>query len=306
MFSPYVQREWEHALALERPNFVRPTYWEEPLPMQREQGLPPPALERLHFERIPMRASAATVPAPEAVPVPVAPAAPASAQAPAPSASRERAGTGGPMINYAAREITLKLVYYGPAAAGKSANLRYLQLHARGEARGPLLTLGEDDHRTLFFDIADGQRVRGFRIRYQVYTVPGHGAAAARAQLLKGVNGVVFVADSSTNRLADNEASFQELCETLVRLGAPARPLPLVMQFNKRDVTDAMPVEQLRRALEPRRFVDAAVGAPAAEAPGAGVLRVSGCHEFEAVALSGRGVLETFAALSGLVLETIA
>ena len=194
-------------------------------------------------------------------------------------------------LNFAGREVTIKLVYYGPALSGKTTNLRSLHQLTSDESRGRLMTLETRDDRTLFFDMlpvvfrAEGpieksgersytpsEASAGMSVRVKVFTVPGqvlHGAT--RRLVLQGADGVAFVADSQLSETENNAASFLDLRSNLKEMGMSLREMPLVIQFNKRDLPNVRPdaeVEQLaRRGREP---------------------------VFKASALKGDGVLETF------------
>ena len=193
-----------------------------------------------------------------------------------------------PMINYAAREINCKVVYYGPALCGKTTNLEVIHHRVAPDARGTLMSLATETDRTLFFDFlpVDVGAVRGFSVRFHLYTVPGQVQYdASRKLILKGVDGVVFVADSAADRLDANVESLQNLHDHLVTQGIDPRTLPLVLQYNKRDLPDALPVALLDEALK---------AGWAADAP---------AHE--AVATEGGGVFETLKTVSGLVIERL-
>lgn len=189
-------------------------------------------------------------------------------------------------LNFAAREVTLKLVYYGPALSGKTTNLRALHELTHQESRGRLMTLETKDDRTLFFDMlplvfrAEGSGSResgefakvGMSLRVKVFTVPGQVLhASTRRLVLQGADGVAFIADSQLRETEANAASFVDLRDNLHELGVSLQNLPLIIQFNKRDLagvrSDAELDELARRGKEP---------------------------VFKASAVTGRGVLESF------------
>ncbi len=185
-------------------------------------------------------------------------------------------------INYASREINCKIVYYGPGLCGKTTNLQFIYQQTAPEARGTMISLATETERTLFFDfmpLSLGE-IRGFKTRFHLYTVPGQVFYdASRKLILKGVDGVVFVADSHEERMDANAESLENLRINLKEQGYDLDKLPYIIQYNKRDVPGAMPVEELRRELNP------------ANVP-----------EFEACATSGEGVFETLKAVAKLIL----
>ena len=185
-------------------------------------------------------------------------------------------------INYAAREINCKLVYYGPGLGGKTTNIQWIHERARPEAKGKLISLATETDRTLFFDFLPLElgSVRGFRTRFHLYTVPGQVFYdASRKLILKGVDGVVFVADSQELRMDANLESVSNLQENLQDQGYDLAALPYVLQLNKRDLPTAIPSTDLEQAL---RIKDEPV--------------------HEAVATRGAGVFETLKSLVKLVL----
>jgi signal recognition particle receptor subunit beta len=189
------------------------------------------------------------------------------------------------MINYASREINCKLVYYGPGLGGKTTNLEYVYNRVAPETRGKLISLATEQERTLFFDFlpVDLGSIRGFRTRFHLYTVPGQVYYnASRRLILKGVDGLVFVADSQAERMDANIAALENLYENLADYGYDPSELPIVLQWNKRDMPNAVPTEELRRQLNPM-----------------------GLRETEAVAVNGVGVFDTLAAVSKLVLKSL-
>jgi signal recognition particle receptor subunit beta len=186
-------------------------------------------------------------------------------------------------INYSAREINCKLVYYGPGLCGKTTNLKLIYEKTAEGAKGKMISLATETERTLFFDflpLALGE-IRGFKTRFHLYTVPGQVFYdASRKLILKGVDGVVFVADSQEERFEANLESLENLQQNLREQGLDLAKIPWVLQYNKRDLPNAVPVEDLRKALN-----------PTGEIP-----------EFESAAMSGKGVFETLKALAKLVL----
>ena len=186
-------------------------------------------------------------------------------------------------INYSAREINCKLVYYGPGLCGKTTNLKLIYEKTAEGAKGKMISLATETERTLFFDflpLALGE-IRGFKTRFHLYTVPGQVFYdASRKLILKGVDGVVFVADSQEERFEANLESLENLQQNLRDQGLDLAKLPWVLQYNKRDLPNAVGVDELREALNPGGKVP----------------------EFEAAAMSGKGVFETLKALAKLVL----
>ncbi|HUG15661.1 MAG TPA: ADP-ribosylation factor-like protein [Thermomicrobiales bacterium] len=189
------------------------------------------------------------------------------------------------MINYASREINCKLVYYGPGLGGKTTNLEYVYNKVSPETRGKLISLATEQERTLFFDFlpVDLGAIRGFKTRFHLYTVPGQVYYnASRRLILKGVDGLVFVADSQAERMDANIAALENLYENLSDYGYDPYQLPIVLQWNKRDMPNAVPVDELRRQLNPM-----------------------GLPETEAVAVDGSGVFDTLKTVSKLVLKSL-
>jgi len=185
-------------------------------------------------------------------------------------------------INYASREINCKIVYYGPGLCGKTTNLQFVYQKTAPEAKGKMISLATETERTLFFDflpLALGE-IRGFKTRFHLYTVPGQVFYdASRKLILKGVDGVVFVADSQEERLDANIESMENLKDNLEEQGYQLENLPFVVQYNKRDLPNTTPVEELRDLLNPREVPD-----------------------FEACATTGQGVFETLKAVAKLIL----
>jgi signal recognition particle receptor subunit beta len=188
-------------------------------------------------------------------------------------------------INFATREICCKIVYYGPGLGGKTTNVQHIHDRAAAGARGRLISLTTDSDRTLFFDFLplDLGAVGGYRMRLQLYTVPGQiFYRASRRLILRGLDGVVFVADSQVARLDADLESMDDLRDNLAEHGRALPEVPLVIQYNKRDLAGVAGVDELRALLNP-------AGAP----------------DFEAAAHSGQGVFETLKAVSRLALREI-
>jgi hypothetical protein len=185
-------------------------------------------------------------------------------------------------INYAAREINVKIVYYGPGLCGKTTNLQYIFEKSSPQQKGKLISLATETDRTLFFDFLplDLGAVRGFKTRFHLYTVPGQVFYdASRKLILKGVDGVVFVADSQEARMDANVESLRNLEENLQENGFELKSIPYVLQFNKRDLPSAVLVDDMYR-----------------------LLNFKGEPTFEAVAIKGMGVFETLKAVAKQVL----
>ena len=188
-------------------------------------------------------------------------------------------------INYAAREINCKIVYYGPGLCGKTTNLQWIYDKTNPQAKGKLISLATETDRTLFFDFLplDLGTVRGFKTRFHLYTVPGQVFYdASRKLILKGVDGVVFVADSQEARMEANNESLVNLDKNLKEQGYELNTVPYVLQFNKRDLPTALPADEMYRQLNFK-----------AE------------PTFEAVAMNGTGVFDTLKAIAKLVLTEL-
>jgi hypothetical protein len=191
------------------------------------------------------------------------------------------------LINFTTREITCKIVYYGPGRSGKTTNLQYVYERVPGDRRGRMVSLATQTDRTLFFDFLPLElgSISGFTTRFQLYTVPGQVYYdATRKLVLQGADGVVFVADSQARQLDENIESLQNLQANLLGQGVDVRTLPLVLQYNKQGL--------------PRELV-----LPAAELDDA--LNFRGVPSFPADALTGTGVFETLRAISELVLRRL-
>ena len=158
------------------------------------------------------------------------------------------------MINYASREINCKIVYYGPGLGGKTTNLEYVYGKVSPNTRGKLISLATETERTLFFDFlpVDLGTIRGFRTRFHLYTVPGQVYYnASRKLILKGVDGVVFVADSQAERAEANVESMQNLYDNMAAYGYDLTTMPFVVQYNKRDLPNAASIDELQDMLNP-------------------------------------------------------
>ena len=189
------------------------------------------------------------------------------------------------LVNYSTREITCKIVYYGPGRSGKTSNLQYVHAFVPDERKGPMVSLATETDRTLFFDFLplDLGMISGFRTRMQLYTVPGQVYYnATRKLVLRGADGVVFVADSQPEQWEENIESLRNLHENLLEENIDLRTFPIVLQYNKRDLPGVLPVAELDDTLNFR-------GVPA----------------FPAAAVSGDGVFDTLKAASKLVLQNL-
>ena len=158
-------------------------------------------------------------------------------------------------INHPKREISCKLVYYGPGMSGKTTNLKAIYARVPSHLRGDMIYLDTEDERTLFFDFLPVElgEVQGFKTRFQIYTVPGqHFYNASRRLILRGVDGIIFVADSNPARLRANAESMRNLRENLAEKGVDISEIPIVLQINKRDLPDALPTDMIRRVLDPQ------------------------------------------------------
>jgi signal recognition particle receptor subunit beta len=185
-------------------------------------------------------------------------------------------------INYSSREINCKIVYYGPGLCGKTTNLQWIYKKTNPDSKGKMISLATETERTLFFDflpLALGE-IRGFKTRFHLYTVPGQVFYdASRKLILKGVDGVVFVADSQIERMEANIESVENLRINLQEQGYDLDKLSYVIQYNKRDLPNIVPLEEMKKALNPR-----------------------GLPDFEASAVEGAGVFDTLKAIAKLVI----
>lgn len=190
-----------------------------------------------------------------------------------------------PSVNFASREINCKVVYYGTGLGGKTTNLEYVYRRVNPEARGKMISLATETDRTLFFDFLpiDLGEVRGYRTRFHLYTVPGQVYYnASRKLILKGVDGIIFVADSQEERSEANIEAMDNLYENLESYGYDLSTIPFAIQYNKRDLSDLSSIEELRAQLNP-----------------------DGVPDFEAVALEGKGVFETLQSVSRSVVASL-
>ena len=188
-------------------------------------------------------------------------------------------------FNYSTMQMAAKVVYYGPGLCGKTTNLQYIYSHTSRDSRGEMVSLETETDRTLFFDLLpiDVGSIAGFATRIQLYTVPGQVFYnTTRKLVLKGVDGVVFVADSQRPMLQANIDSFRNLAENIQEMGLAVDQMPLVLQYNKRDLHDVCSVEELDQALNR-----------------------GGWPSFEASALTGMGVFETLKGISKLTLLSL-
>jgi signal recognition particle receptor subunit beta len=189
------------------------------------------------------------------------------------------------LVNYAAREINCKIVYYGTGLGGKTTNLKYIHSQLAPTTRGELISLATETERTLFFDFLplDLGSVQGFKTRFSLYTVPGQVEYnASRKLILNGVDGIIFVADSDLMRSKDNVESLQNMIENLAEYSLTLDNIPWVLQYNKRDLANAMPIERMEKELN-----------------------IRGIPSFEAVASEGLGVFATLKAISKLILNRL-
>ncbi len=189
------------------------------------------------------------------------------------------------LVNYSTREITCKIVYYGPGRSGKTSNLQYIHAYVPDDKKGPMVSLATETDRTLFFDFLplDLGSISGFRTRIQLYTVPGQVYYnATRKLVLRGADGVVFVADSQREQFDENFESLRNLHENLLEENINVRVFPMVLQYNKRDLPGVVSVAEMEDALNYR-------GVPA----------------YPAATISGEGVFETLKGVSQLVLQSL-
>ena len=189
------------------------------------------------------------------------------------------------LVDYAAREINCKIVYYGTGLGGKTTNLKYIHSQLAPSTRGELISLATETERTLFFDFLplDLGSVQGFKTRFSLYTVPGQVEYnASRKLILNGVDGIIFVADSDVMRAKENAESLQNMIDNLAEYNLTLDNIPWVLQYNKRDLANAMSVERMERDLN-----------------------IRGVPSFEAVASEGLGVFATLKAISKLILNRL-
>jgi signal recognition particle receptor subunit beta len=189
------------------------------------------------------------------------------------------------LINYSSREINVKVVYYGPGLCGKTTNIQYIYDKVSPDTKGKLITLATEMDRTLFFDFLPLElgTVKGFRTRFHLYTVPGQVYYdASRKLILRGVDGIVFVADSQKSRYDANIESVYNLHENLGEYNLKLDEIPYAIQYNKRDLPDIIAVEDLEQELNPQHL-----------------------PSFEAVAVKGVGVFDTLKAVAKSVLRNL-
>lgn len=187
------------------------------------------------------------------------------------------------LVNHTTREINAKIVYYGPGLSGKTTNIHFIYHRISPNQRGKLISLATETDRTLFFDFLPVElgSIKGYRVRFHLYTVPGQVFYnATRKLVLKGADGVIFVADSQRAMIDANLESISNLHDNFADMGIDLSDFPTVIQYNKRDLHDVMTLDELNEQLNPR-----------------------GLPFYEAVAMNGDGVLKTFAAISKLVLQ---
>jgi len=159
-------------------------------------------------------------------------------------------------INSALKEISCKIVYYGPGMCGKTTNLQYIHQHAAAEKKGKLVSLATPGERTLFFDFLplEASEIHGFRTKFQLYTVPGQVMYnSTRRLVLRGVDGLIFVCDSQWEKARENLESFRNLLENLSGYGCSLETTPYVIQYNKRDLSDVIPIDYLQYVINPRQ-----------------------------------------------------
>jgi len=188
-------------------------------------------------------------------------------------------------INWRSRELNLKVVYYGPAMSGKTTNLEQIHQRVDPQRRGELVSVKTHEDRTLYFDFLQLElgKIGGLTPKIHLYTVPGQTYyEASRKLVLKGADGVVFVADSSQRRFVDNQLAWHKMQEYLVDFGLNSDAIPIVVQFNKQDVMDAMPPQTMKM-----------------------LLRMDGCPFYSATAIKGEGVLDTLKGITRGVLQFV-
>lgn len=188
-------------------------------------------------------------------------------------------------VNYVTKEVNCKIVYYGPGLGGKTTNIQYVYQKTSGGNKGNMITLNSENERTLFFDFLplDLGEIRGFKTRFHLYTVPGQVFyEASRKLILRGVDGIVFVADSQVERMEANLESLKSLEKNLREQGYEMDKIPLVFQWNKRDLPNTTSIQDLHDALN----------------------KIN-AQEFEGVAVKGNGVFETLKVISKLVLMNL-
>ena len=221
------------------------------------------------------------------------------------------------MISYASREINCKLVYYGPGLGGKTTNLEHVYSKVAPEKRGKMVSLATETERTLFFDFlpVDLGTIRGFKTRFHMYTVPGQVYYnASRKLILKGVDGLVFVADSQIERMEANVESMQNLYDNMAEYGYDVAKIPFVIQYNKRDLPNTAPISELQQQLNPGwEVTDSAKQRETTDSLNKGewlMTQVDGmwiqrAPYVESIAVNGVGVFETLKHVAKLVLKAL-
>lgn len=188
-------------------------------------------------------------------------------------------------INYSIKEINFKIVYYGPGLSGKTTNIKHLYKKVKNENKGKLVSLATESERTLFFDFfpLDLGRIKGYKVKFHLYTVPGQSYySSSRKLILKGVDGLVFVADSQRERFEANIESLDDMLDNLREYNIDFSDLPYVLQLNKRDLPNITPANEL-----------------------ISLLRRKNESVMEAVAVEGHGVIDTLKSISKLIMTDI-
>ena len=189
------------------------------------------------------------------------------------------------LFNYNAKEIHCKIVYYGPSLGGKTTNIQWMYQSLASDQKSKLMALNTEIERTLLFDFLplDVGDIRGYNTRFHLYSVPGQIVYdATRKLILQGIDGVIFVADSQADRLDENLQAFENLEKNLYQQGYNIKDIPLVIQYNKRDLPNALPIAELRKHLNRYNSI-----------------------EIEASAFEGKGVLESFKSISKSIIHTL-
>ena len=189
------------------------------------------------------------------------------------------------VFNHSRKEIDAKIVYYGPGLSGKTTNLQFIHQNLKPDQRGKMVSLATNEERTLFFDFLpiELESVRGFKTRFHLYTVPGQAYyGATRRAVLSGADGVIFVADSQAEKIEDNLLSYKDLEENLCYYRKTIENTPLILQYNKRDLPNILPLEELNQKINRLKV-----------------------PYFESVAISGKGVFETLTMTCRLILRAI-
>ncbi|MCX7675459.1 MAG: ADP-ribosylation factor-like protein [Bdellovibrionaceae bacterium] len=188
-------------------------------------------------------------------------------------------------FNHNAKEIHCKIVYYGPSLSGKTTNIQWIYNNTATDQKSKLITLDTELERTIFFDFLplNVGEIRGYKVRFHLYSVPGQVVYdSSRKLILKGLDGIVFVADSQAERMEENLEAWRNLETNIKQQGLTLQDLPLVIQYNKRDLPNAAPLPKLREALN----------------------RI-GAIDFEAVASEGRGVMESLKHVSKSIIRLL-